>query len=353
MKRIGIFADDFYPPIGGQGKHLIHLYNFLYKKSSKFLIFSPNKNKLKNHVQIFKEKKIVRNLQFSLYLTININKIVHKYKLSTIHLHCGPGGIILLRKPNLKMICTVHHTYYQQQKYLLGQKFKYFLYLLEKKMYKNADILIAVSEDTRDTLIKNYNIPQKKIIVIPNGADTDTFKRIDKIKKIESSILFVGRLEKRKGIEFLIKTIPLVKKRIPDIKLFVIGKGKLKEKLEKIVKQSNLKDNVIFLGFVSDKDIPKWYNCCRLTIVPSVFEGFGITIIESLACGTPVIGTNAEGIRRIINNKNWLVEYKNYNDLANKIVAFFKNKDLNYSFPSLKKYNWSRIAHETKKIYRY
>ncbi len=325
MKKIGIFTDDFFPIKGGQGRHLFELYKRAYENDKRVIIFSPNSNNLKNHIQIFPENKLGRNLQFSFYLNKNINKLIKKYNLSTVHFHTGPGGIIIIKKPKAKMICTVHHTYYQQQKYILSQKWKYVLYLFEKKMYKNADKIIAVSEDTKKALIDYYKIPKSKITVIPNGVDFGRFRKIKEIKKISNSLLFVGRLDKRKGIDFLIKTIPLVKKEISNIKLFVIGKGKLRKKLEKFVKKNQLENNVEFLGFVPDEELPRWYNKCKITIVPSIFEGFGLTVLESLACGTPVIGTKTDGIRSIIEDKKFLVEYGNKKRLVRKIVEYLSN----------------------------
>ena len=78
------------------------------------------------------------------------------------------------------------------------------------------------------------------------------------------------------------------------------------------------------MGFVPDEELPKWYNQCKLTIVPSVFEGFGITVIESLACGTPVIGTNTDGIKDTIKDKEMLVEFGNKEELIKCVLKILK-----------------------------
>lgn len=350
MKKIGIFSDDFYPIFGGQGRHLFDLYNNLYKKNNEFLIFSPNNNSLKNHIKITIPSNFGRNLFFSKYLNKNINNLIKEFNLSVVHFHCGPGGLILLKKPNAKMVCTVHHTYYQQQKYIKSQRWKYLFYLLEKLMYRNADKLISVSEDTKNVLIKKYTISPKKIVVIPNGVDFNKFKKIKSIKKIPNSLLFVGRLDKRKGIDFLVKLIPFIAKEIPDIKLFIIGKGKLRDNLEKFVKKNNLEKNIEFLGFIPDEDLPKWYNKCNLTVVPSIFEGFGITVIESLACGTPVIGTDTDGIRGIIKDKKYLFRFGNKEELSNKIIQNIKNS-ISINFDK-RKYSLDEIAKKTLESYK-
>ena len=182
---------------------------------------------------------------------------------------------------------------------------------------------MSISESTTNVLINYYGIEEAKIYLEHPVADKQ-FKKIKSIKKIPNSLLYVGRLDKRKGIDFLVKTIPLVKKEIPNIKLFVIGKGKSRKKLEKFIEKNNLQDNITFLGFVPDEELPKWYNQCKLTIVPSVFEGFGITVIESLACGTPVIGTNTDGIKDTIKDKEMLVEFGNKEELIKCVLKILK-----------------------------
>lgn len=349
-KNIGVFSFDFFPVYGGMGRHLYETYLKAYKNNKKITIFSPNKNNVSIHKTIFNFLDKSKNtLLFSFLLNLKIDKFIDSYNLGIVHFHTGPGGLIITKKPNAKMICTVHHTYYQQQKYVPYQKWKYLLYLLERKMYKNTDKIIAVSDDTKNVLIENYKIKPNKIIVIPNGVDFKRFRKIKGIKKIKNSLLYVGRLDKRKGIDFLIKTIPLVKEKIHDVKLFVIGKGKTQDKLEKFIEKNELQENVKFLGFVPDEDLPKWYNKCKLTVVPSVFEGFGISVIESLACGTTVIGTNTDGIKTIIKNKQFLIPYGDKEKLAEKIAFLLKNKskiDFNKN-----NYFWDNIAKKTLEVY--
>jgi len=360
MKIIGIFTYDFYPIIGGQGRHLIELYHRIYNKNG-FLIFSPNTNNLKNHKTLFNfTTKLGENILYSFLLNFKIKRLIKKYNLDIIHLNCGPGGILLLKKPKSKFICTVVHTYYQQQKYIPSQKWKYLLYLLEKRMYKNADKLIAISEDTMKTLISNYEVEPSKIDLIYSGVNINKFRKIDNIKKIKHSLLFVGRLDKRKGINFLLETILLVKKEIPNIKLFIIGCGKMRKKLERFVRDNDIESNVKFLGFIPDSYLLRWYNRCQITIVPSLFEGLGLTVIESLACGTPVIATNVDGIRSIIkhNENGILVEYNNKKELATYVVKLLNNHHLReeLSAQGLKTvkeiFNWDKITKQIIELYK-
>lgn len=357
MKKnnVGIFTDDFFPFKGGIGRHIVEIINQI--RDVNIIVFSPCKNEIKKHVRLFPfTKRLGKNILFSFLLNFQINKLIKKFNLNIVHLHCGPGGLILLIKPKAKLICTVHHTYYQQQKYIKGQKWKYVFYLFERITFKNADKIISVSEDTKNVLMKKYNINPQKITVIPNGVDTKKFRIIKNIKKIKNSLIFVGRLEERKGIDFLTKTIPLVKKKIPNIKLFIVGKGKLKTEIEEFIKKNNIIKNIEIINYIEDEELVKLYNKCELAIVPSVFEGFGISVIEAIACGLPVVGTNSDGVRSLINtfNNNYLVDYGNINQLSKILIIHFqKNKpfDKTNTKKIISNFSWKNIASKTTKLY--
>ncbi len=316
--RIGIFTDDFYPITGGQGTNIIRIYNDLKKKNEVF-VFSPSINNLKGNITLFRfTRKFGKNLIFSFLLHFRIKRLIEQYALDKVIIQGGPGGVFMIRKLPIEQEYIANHTYYQQTKYIKSQFWKKIFIPIERIGYKNSGKIRSISESTRDVLVNNYSVGKKKIF-LEHPKPEKRFKEL-KIKKIPNSLLYVGRLDKRKGIDFLIETIPLVVKEDPNIKLFIIGKGKLREKLERFIKRNNIEKNVKFLGFVSDEDLPKWYNKCKLTIVPSIFEGFGITAIESLACGTPVIATNTDGLKDIIKDKKMLVEYGDKEELKDKIV---------------------------------
>ena len=353
--KVGIFTFDFFPIMGGQGRHLVEIFKYLPKHN--LYVFSPNINSIKQHHTLFSiSKKIGKHLMFSILLNFNLNFIIKKFNLDVVHLHCGPGGLILLKKPKAKLICTVHHTYYQQQKFVSGQKWKYILYLLEKITFKHADKLIAVSEDTKNVLISNYSINPNKIVVIPNGVDCEKFKMLDGVNKIDSSLIYVGRLEERKGITFLINSIPLVKEKIPNVKLFIVGKGKLKNHIELYIKNNNLESNVEIFNSLSDSKLVELYNLCKLAVVPSVFEGFGISVLEAIACGLPVIGTSSDGVGSLAklfsNSKS--VDFGNIVELSNCIIDLAQtniSKDNSNQLIVNNSFNWKTISLATENVY--
>ncbi len=365
MKNIGIFTHDLYPyKPWGQGRYVYDLGRSLRGKSkNNIFIFSPFENIGDDHyIQIFpgSHDTIGKNISFSIKLARIIEKLIQKYNLSLVHYQGGPGGLFLTKKPSVPIVYTVHHTYYQQSEYISAQKWKKLLYLWERFGYRNADYLVCVSDSTRRIIRRHYGVNLKPCKTIPDGVDESRFYPMN-LNRIPSSLLFLGRLEKRKGIDFLIRAIPMVKDRLNDIQLFIGGGGVLLSFLEDFIKQNNLEDNVRLLGTVDDSSLNEWYNRVSAVIVPSVFEGFGLTVIEAMACGTPVIATDVDALRDVIEDgvNGFLVPYNDVEALSEKILYLLKNKSeqSKFSLNGQKKvqtvYNWSNISQDILRVYGY
>jgi len=336
-RNVGIFTYDFYPFIGGQGRYIYEIYKATRDNPDfNIYIFSPCRNNKPGHVSIFTETKNSRlqNIEFSFKLNLSIKRLIKEHKIDIAHFGGGPGGVFLVKKLDIPVVYTAYHTYYQQYKSVPNQQWKWVFSKFEPIGYHFADKIISISTGTQQALIDHYGIDREKITVIPPGVDIKKFHPANDTKKIPNSLLFVGRLDRRKGIDFLIETMPLVIKKKPEIRLFVAGKGRLLSKLRELARENNLAENIRFLKFVPDEDLPEWYNRVEGVVVPSIFEGFGVTIIEAMACGVPVIATNVDGIRDIIeNNENGiLVEYDNKEELAGQIINLLNSPQLRERF---------------------
>ena len=319
---LGIFTYDLYPIEGGMGNHIYKIYYQNLSKEYPIIFFSPCKNDLDNHFSFANwTKKFGKNISFSLLFNMRVRKSIRKHKLHKIHMHCGPGGIFLLRKiRKTKVVAIFHHTYWQQKEYIEKQRWKRIFCIFERVTLKKVDKIVCVSKDTKDVIVEQYKIPNEKVIVIPNVVDKKEYFPIEGIEKIPNSLLYVGRLDERKGIKFLVKTYSLLAKSSPHIKLYIIGKGPYTSYIQD-EKEKNQLINISLLGFVPQKDLNEWYNKASCFICPSIFEGFGITVIEAMAAGTPVIATNVSGIRTILNDgyNGYLVDYNDTSNLIQKI----------------------------------
>ncbi|RLF10206.1 MAG: hypothetical protein DRJ69_03455 [Thermoprotei archaeon] len=167
--------------------------------------------------------------------------------------------------------------------------------LLELIAYQLADAIIVTSESDREYIARRYRVNPRKVYVIPNWVDTNLFKPLPGVVKKRGRVVFVGRLEYQKNLFALIDAV----RDIPGVKLYVVGDGGLRKVLENRIKREAI-DNIVFLGVVPHVELPWELNKSEIFVLPSLWEGHPKTLIEAMACGLPVIGSNVEGIRELI-----------------------------------------------------
>ena len=145
--------------------------------------------------------------------------------MDIVHIHGGAGGVFFLRKLNKKVIITAHTNNYLFQYRHLHKISKKFLSYPERYSYNIADVIIAVSSYIKNNLVKDYCINSEKIHIIPNGVNTSEFYTIPTEKSGPKIVLYVGRIDKRKGLEFLIEALEIVLKYDHNVHLLVAGEG--------------------------------------------------------------------------------------------------------------------------------
>lgn len=181
---------------------------------------------------------------------------------------------------------------------------------LESQVYKRCDRFIVLSQAFGEILHQEYGIDWRKIHVIPGGVDVNRFQmnlsREQARERLgwsqDRQVLFTPRrLARRMGIDRLLEALATVKKRVPNVWLAIAGKGAMREELEQKATDLGLADHVHFLGFLPDELLPIAYQAADLTVVPSqALEGFGLILLESLACGTPVLCTPVGGMPEVL-----------------------------------------------------
>lgn len=181
---------------------------------------------------------------------------------------------------------------------------------IEQTSYNKAQKLIVLSEAFQEVLHREFGIPLDRIHIVPSGVEVERFD--SPLSQAEACIqlgwpqdrpilLVVRRLAKRMGLENLIAAMEQVRAQQPDVLLMIAGKGPQAEALKQRIEERNLSDNVRLLGFVSDEELTLAYRAAIFSVVPTIaFEGFGLIVVESLAAGTPVLGTPIGGIPEIL-----------------------------------------------------
>jgi len=187
-----------------------------------------------------------------------------------------------------KLVITWHEVWgsywyeYLGRKGVLGK-------VVEQMTAKLTDNNIAVSEKTK----RDLKGMVKNVEVIPNGIDFDRIQRVK--KSVESDLIFVGRLIKEKNVDVLIKAVKLIKEEMPDVSCFIIGDGPERKRLEKLICDFDVEDNIKLLGFLEiHDDVISFMKSSKVFILPSTREGFGIVTLEANACGLPIVTIDHE-----------------------------------------------------------
>jgi glycosyltransferase involved in cell wall biosynthesis len=239
---------------------------------------------------------------------------------------------------------------------------------LETITYRRATRFIVLSQAFRDILYQEYQVPLERIHVIPGGVDFDQFNipvsRIEARTQLgwsqDRPILFcVRRLSKRMGLENLIAAIDKVRHSHLDILLYIAGKGTLAETLQAQIEELELSDRVRLLGYIPDEQLSLAYRAANFSIVPTLsFEGFGLIVVESLAAGTPVLGTPVGGIPEILQPfcSDLLFEGYSVEQLAQGISEVLSGQRQLPSSQACQayvreNYTWEAIAPQIKSVY--
>lgn len=228
-----------------------------------------------------------------------------------------------------------------------------------KWVKKETDFILTNSETTRQDVIKLLEIPQEKIKTIPFAAsavfkpqtDEKVNEVLDKYRIKKPYILSVGTQEPRKNIALLVEVFEKVYQERPKASLVLTGKYGWGKPVESGTK-------VITTGFVDDECLAALYSGCHVFVYPSLYEGFGLPILEAMSCGAPVITSNNSAMLEIAKDTAILVDPRNKAQLA-KAIKFVLDLNLdNYqkfvraSLDKARKYSWSKTAKETLAVYK-
>jgi glycosyltransferase involved in cell wall biosynthesis len=200
------------------------------------------------------------------------------------------------------------------------------------------------------------------IYVVPNGTDfTNIMKNENNYENDikHPSILFLGRLEKIKGIEVLIKAIPEIKKKIPDIHVYLAGEGSRKNWIIKLIRELNIDNNVTFLGYITGYTKYFYIKNADLFVAPSYYESFGLSILEAMACGKAIVASNVDNVPYLIEDgkEGILIRPSDSQELANGCIQVLLNPNYGKLMGANAKqkaesYTWNDTAKMTYKLYQ-
>ncbi len=265
--------------------------------------------------------------------------IIHAHSYGFFPSHVGAFGG---RRKRGKFIFTPH--FHPGETSWGGERRKIFRGLYDRyvagSVLKAAERIICVSEGEKNIAI-NSGFDPDKIAIVPDSVDLSRFDGIKEgsFKKkhgIEGDfILFVGRLAKNKGLEYLIEAAPSILQSFPKTKFVIIGEDEgMHEKLVSRVNKLGVEEKVMFLGRMDDKEVSEAFMDCSVFVLPSEFEAFGIVLIEAMAAGKPCVATKVGGVPYVVKDGETgiLVDYADGRKLADAICIFLGDKGKRKSF---------------------
>jgi glycosyltransferase involved in cell wall biosynthesis len=359
---------------GGGLIYLNHLISYLYKinKGNEFYIFIKQDNYRK--IMDFEDNKFhligvnIRNLIHRLiYEQINLPILLKQFDIDVIY---APAEIAPLLSPcpvvlgiqnlNIYYKTVIKHSPIENLRF-------YVLRCLAKLSSKKAKRIIFVSNSANKIIAPKLNINLTKTRVVYHGVEYNVFQKFKVsenslcFKKIINSnkyILFLSSLARHKNIETLIKAYANLDDKFRDkYKLIIAGKKIFPyyNELITITNKLNINKNVIFLDSVPYKDVPNIYQKASLFILPSYLETFGITIIEAMAAGVPIVASNAFAIPEVLGYAGLLFDPYNSNDLKEKMEEILSNQNLRNDLikkglKRAKLFPWGKCAKETLSV---
>jgi len=367
MKIALVSPYDFVHP-GGVVNHILALYDQLAGMGHEVKIIAPASHAVGSDERFlhigralpFPVRGTTIRISMSLRLASRIKEVLAREKFDIIHLH----------EPFMPMLCSAvlrfsddavnigtFHACHGSPGYNFGWPISRIM--LQKRRRKLLG-KIAVSRVAKEYAQKH--VPGEYSI-IPNGIDLGHFNpEVPPIKRFRDdklNILFVGRLEKRKGFDHLLKAYSQVKKEIPRCRLIVVGPGiRFRHKYEKYVRNHNIPD-VVFAGMVSYDELPRYYQTADIFCSPATGrESFGIVLLEAMALGKPVVATNIEGYASVMTSgkEGLLVTPKDDQELARALKILITDEPLRRrmgerGLTTARQHDWSKVARRVADYY--
>jgi len=353
--RIAIFSDTFPPQTNGVSHVVFQSAKNLAGLGHKVIVFTVSEN--------FFAKQLgngdTKNLQIislpSIPALVYSKERFHipfsatyfrlkKFAPDVIHVHTpfGAGwmGVQSSKKLAIPLVGT-HHTFYDH--YLKHARIEYgwakkFSWKLTVGFYNRCDLVLSPTQSLADALFKKGL--KKPVAIIPNSIDTNLFRPVENLetqKQLKNkfnipgqSIVYMGRVSYEKSIDQVIKSLPLMLHKIPQLKLMIIGDGPEKEKLEKLAKKLGVLNSVIFTGFLYGEKLVEALRANDIFITASCSENMPLSVLEAMATGLPIVAVKEKGLAEIVkdNENGFFAKTDDPQDIAEKTLMLLADDNL-------------------------
>ena len=366
--KIGLVSPyDFSVP-GGVNTHVCHLADHYHRLGHDVRILAPASRPEvveRGDVIVISERTIglpaggsVAHITLSLTLGSRVDRVLAREAFEVIHLHEPFVPLLpfqVLRRSKVLTVATFHAAKDQGR-----QWYAYFRPAISH-WWPRIQGKIAVSPAAL-RLVERYFDDHYEII--PNGVNYEQFATpmppFPEFKDGKLNMLFLGRLEKRKGLPYLLQAYAQVKARLPEVRLIIVGPdGGMRAGAEAFVRREGLTD-VVFTGYVPDGDLPRYYRTADIFCAPNTGnESFGIILLEAMAAGTPVVASNIEGFAYVVTHEKegLLVPPRDAAALADALVQLLTDADCRREMgrggqEKARQFSWDRVSQQVLALYQ-
>lgn len=283
--------------------------------------------------------------------------IAQENQFDIIHAHdwlAYPAGIAAKQASGKPLVIHVHATDFDRS----GGSVNPDVYAIEKRGMDAADKIITVSNLTRKIVIEKYGIDPEKVVTVYNAVEPYQDKKRSPFTKgfDEKVVTFLGRITHQKGPEYFLEAAKLVLEKMDNVRFVMAGSGDLMNRMIRRAAQLKIADKFHFTGFLKGDDVYQLLRMSDVYIMPSVSEPFGISPLEAMQAGVPVIISRQSGVAEILSNAI-KIDFWDVEAMADAIYGIIKYPSIsrNLSYHGRKEsfnLKWSDSAHSVKKVYK-
>lgn len=296
-----------------------------------------------------------------------------KKTITTIHDIAFVKDTKLYRREKIKVNFFIKKVFCLMAKIITLGKYKAtsldYLHWSTKRALKKAKTIITVSNFSKEEILKHYGAKyENKIKVVHNGYNNELYRKVDDLGKNKqillkygldkSYFLYVGRLEKKKNTPLLLEAFAIARENRPDLdlKLALVGSASYGfDEVKYVIEEFNLTRHIYIPGWVLEEDMPYIFNSAKAFVFPTLYEGFGIPVLQAMACQVPVIASDLRVLREVAADSILYFNPYKPDDLTNKLIEIYENKELvdhlvKKANLKIKDYSWQKTAQESYEL---
>lgn len=280
-----------------------------------------------------------------------------RLSFDVIHAHdwmTFPAALAIARVSGKPLVVHIHSTEFDRSGVHVNQR----VYDIERRGMHGAMRVIAVSQLTKNVIVRRYSVPSQKVEVVYNGVDIEPTQGdyMTGIQSKDKVVLYFGRITYQKGPEYFIYAAKRVLEMMPDVKFVVAGSGDQAKRMIELAAELGIGHKVLFTGFLRGRDIQRVFSIADLYVMPSVSEPFGIAPLEAMGHEVPVLISKSSGVSEVLTHA-LKVDFWDIDDMANKIIAVLRHPPLSQTLREhgsfeVRKITWDGAATRCENIYR-